>query len=723
MDDVLISTKLQPPAVRRELVGRAALVERLRAGSAGRLTVVVAPPGWGKTTLLAAWRLVEGSARPFAWLSLDAGDDDPVRFWTYAAEALRGALPAVDVALPPSRALARAPVDGVVVPRLVNALAEAGDRVVLALDDYHAIGAPEVHAGLAALIEHAPPTLHVAVASRVDPELPLDRLRVRGELAELRTEELRFTSGEAAVLLNGVLDLGLSEPDVATLRRRTEGWAAGLYLAALSLRGRPDAGSFMAGFAGDDRLLVDYLSAEMLDGLRAEVRGFLVETSILERLCGPLCDAVTGRTDSARLLIDIERSNLFLVPLDRRRHWYRYHHLFGERLRHELAQREPPRVAELHARACAWHLAEGMVPEAVRHALAGGDEAAARRLVAEHWNDYFNQGRLATVRGWLDALSPGGVRGDPRLCAARAWLALDAGALEDAAPWIEAAERETSAEAAVLRAVHSFKAGSLGDATAAARLARELAPAGPGFARTVATCILGCAAYWAGDEAPALGEAREEARTTGNHLAEAYMTGYLALLAAARGDLDDGEALAAAALGLSDEPGFAEHFVLHVAHLATAVAAGRRGDGEGAASAAERAVDLAAGAGRIEAAGAWLELGRARLAVGRRAGARAALARAEELVGRCREPGTVAADVAALAAHLATAPRRSTEALTDRELEVLRLLAGPLSRREIAATLFLSPDTVKTHIRGIYRKLSASSREDAVSRGHELGVI
>jgi LuxR family maltose regulon positive regulatory protein len=525
------------------------------------------------------------------------------------------------------------------------------------------------------------------------------------------------------------------------LHRRTEGWAAGLYLAALSLRGRADPGVFIAEFAGDDRLVFDYLSAEMLDGLRAEVRAFLLQTSILERLCGPLCDAITGRTDSARLLVEIERSNLFLVPLDRRRQWYRYHGLFGELLRRRLELDAPGRAPALHARALAWHLDSGTVREAIHHALAADDQSAARELVATHWSRYFNRGRLATVRFWLDALDPQAVRGDPRLCAARAWLALDDGRIDAAEPWILAAELSmdaaaeaeippsSRAETAVLRAVHAFKAGDVGAAGAAARRAHELAPGDESFSLTVAECVRGATEHWADRPhaaAEALEEARALARDDANDLAEAYAAGYLALVAVEGGRLDEAGDLAAAAIGLSEEPGFAGHFVLHVAHLALAMSHAARGDQDGAVAAAERAVELAERAGRVEAAAAHLELARARLARGQRPEARTALARAQELLALCADSGVVAARASALQARLSSGrspAARSGEQLTGRELDVLRMLAGPHSRREIAAALYVSPDTVKTHLRGIYRKLPAATRSEAVERGRELGLL
>jgi len=694
----LLATKLQAPAVRRELVGRGTLVRRLHEGASARVTVVTAPPGWGKTTLLAAWRLVEGGRPPFAFVSLDPGDNDPVRFWSYVVEALRGALPALAETLEPVRRVGSAAPADAVLPRVVNALAGLGERVLLVLDDYHAIGAAEVHAGVAALIERAPAELHVALASRSEPPLPLGRLRARGELSEISTDALRFSDREAAVLLNGVLDLGLSGPDVERLNRRTEGWAAGLYLAALSLRGRADPANFIAAFAGDDRLVADYLGGEMLDGVRAEVRTFLLETSVLERMSGPLCDAVTGRTDSARLLADIERSNLFLMPLDRRREWYRYHGLFVDLLRRRLDLAAPGRARQLHARALAWHLRAGTVREAIHHALAAEDRDAARELVATHWNRYFNQGRLATVRAWLDALDPAAVLADPRLCAARAWLELDAGRVDSAGPWIEAAGRavealdepdlpaSSRAETAVLRAVHAFKAGDVGAAGDAARHARRLAPVDESFSLTVAECVHGFTDFWEGraeGAAAALEEARVLARADGNLLAEAYVTGYLAMLAAEGGRVDEAAELAEAALGLSDEPGFATHFGLHAAYVGRAAVHAERGERDGAVAAAGRAVELAAGAGRVEIAGAHLTLARALLGRGERAEARSALARAREVLSGCADAGR--ADVRAAELEARLSPARAPAARSGEAHRARARRAAPLGRPALAA--------------------------------------
>ena len=466
---VLLTTKLHAPGRRLELVERRRLVEQLIAAEP-RLTVVGAGAGWGKTTLLAEWRSRE--PRRIAWLSLEPSDNDPGRFWTYVATALQSVVPGLGAGVLP---LLRTPGTSVlesVLPLLLEELAALSGRYFLVLDDYHAITNRELHEQTAYFVERLPPALRLVIASRADPPLPLGRLRARGDLGEVRADALRFSAAETATFLNNVLQLDLTESDVARLHERTEGWAAGLYLAGLSLQGRTNRAEFIDAFAGDDRHLVDYLGAEVVDGQRSEVREFLLQTSILDRLSGPLCDAVTGRAGSAAMLEAIERSNLFLVPLDARREWYRYHQLFGELLANELRRTDAARVPVLHHRAFEWLRDHGSPEEAIHHAVAAGEIEDAAELIVDHWNGVFNHGRLATVTAWLDALPPATVEGDPRLCVARAWVAMDYGRLDEVARWIAAAERRSTErdamQLAILRVVHRYKAGDLEAAAAAA---------------------------------------------------------------------------------------------------------------------------------------------------------------------------------------------------------------------------------------------------------------
>jgi LuxR family transcriptional regulator, maltose regulon positive regulatory protein len=726
---VIAATKLHVPSPRRGLVPRVGLLAALTADRSHKLTLLDAPPGFGKTTLLSEWSASAEEKRPFAWLSLDEGDNDPFRFWGGVVEALRTIEAGVGTATLATLRATNVSLVEVVVPLLVNDLARLESRLVLVLDDYHLIAESRVHESLAYFIDHLPDVVHLVLATRADPPLPLGRYRTRGEMAELRAAQLRFSDAEARALLNGVLRLGLAVDDVDRLQRRTEGWAAGLYLAALSLRGREDSRKFIGSFAGDDRQIVDYLSSEVLAGQPDELRRFLLRTSILERFCGPLCDALVGGVASARLLEHLERQNLFLVPLDRTRDWYRYHHLFGELLRHELRRTGAESVAALHQRAHEWYRSRGFVPEAIHHAVAAGDVDGARELIALHWNDAFNEGRLDTVAGWLDALPGEAVARDPRLCEAGAWLALDRGRLAEAQRWIEGVEAGSASAAAVLRAVHGFKAGDLGSAQRAARRVLELEPEGASFARFVAHCNLGVTRYWRGgliDALDTLETAAELASAAGNQLGQSYVLGYLALIQVDRGDLGEADRLARTATELSDDPGFLEHFVTMMGHLARGKVEERRGRLEQAELELARALELARrAAGAIELAAALLALAQLSELRGERERAKELLTDARRTVDGCPDIGTLERALWRSMREVRPTPRTAAagDELTNRELAVLQLLGGELSRREIADTLFVSLDTVKSHTRGIYRKLGASSREEAVERARELSLL
>ncbi|HKT03555.1 MAG TPA: LuxR family transcriptional regulator, partial [Rugosimonospora sp.] len=381
MASPLVETKLFRPEVRRSLVARPRLSDRLGHGVAARLTLLSAPAGFGKTTLLSAWLASAGARkRSVAWLSLEESDSQPAAFWTYVIAALQRVVPGVGAGTLPLLQSARPPIEAVLAT-VVNELAAVPDGVDLVLDDYHLVDDPAVHAGVAFLLEHLPPRVHLVISTRVDPPLPLARLRARGELVELRAADLRFTLDEAAAYFTEVAGLELSTSDIATLDGRTEGWIAALQLAALSMRGRADVSGFIAGFAGDDRYIVDYLVEEVLARQPDEVRDFLVRTSILSRLSGPLCDAVTGTPGGRAMLAALDRANLFLVRLDDNRQWYRYHHLFADVLYTRLLDGQPDLVAELHRRASHWYDGNGEPAPAVRHALAAGDVERAAGLV------------------------------------------------------------------------------------------------------------------------------------------------------------------------------------------------------------------------------------------------------------------------------------------------------------------------------------------------------
>jgi len=437
---VLLATKLHVPCVYPGFVPRPRLVAALSAGLARGRVLVCAPAGFGKTTLLADWARADG--RPVAWLSLDEGDNDPARFWRHAVAALDLARPGLAERVgpllgpPPPRSF-----EGLVTA-LINEFATQpeADKVLFVLDDYHQVDSEPVHASVAFLLEHLPPALHPVLASRTDPPLPLARQRGRGQLAELRSAELRFTAQEAAALLVETAGPGLPEAAVTALVNRTEGWAAGLQLAGLSLRGQPDAAGFVAAFTGSHRFVLDYLTDEVLERQDRRVREFLLETSVLDRLSGPLCDAVTGRTDSQAMLQQVERAGLFLVPLDQVRGWWRYHHLFSDLLRVRLQHDQPGRVRGLHRNAAAWSDEHDLADDAIRHALAAGDAAWAARLIERHVDALLFRNEQATLQRRLETLPAELVVSRPRLLLLQTWIAQWAGEVEAAEPLLDAAE-------------------------------------------------------------------------------------------------------------------------------------------------------------------------------------------------------------------------------------------------------------------------------------------
>jgi LuxR family maltose regulon positive regulatory protein len=740
---VLLATKLHVPTTGGWLVDRPALLEALSAGRGRKLTLLSAPAGWGKTTLLAQWASGAGQDLRFGWVSLDRSDNDPVWFWMYVVAALQTVSPGVGARAVELLGMGADPVQ-VVLPTLLNDLNTITCPMVLILDDYHLVVNPAVHEQVAFVIDRVPANLRLVVATRSDPMLPVARLRANADLVEMRSDDLRFGAVEAEHLLNDVLGLGLAHEDIELLHRRTEGWAAGLYLAALSLAGRADAAAFIRTFAGDNRHIADYLMAEVLEGQPPQIRNFLLRTSVLGRLSGAVCDATLQTSGSASVLEKIERENLFVVPLDMSRRWYRYHHLFGELLRAELHRLEPDLVAGLHRGAAAWFEAEGLVDEAVRHLVAAGDIAGSADLIAADWVNEFNSGGLSTVSGWLDLLTDETVSRDPRLSAARAWIALSVGQFDDAHIWIDAVEAGLAvpdtldhgvleAELVALREVHAFKTGDLDAALEAARRAITLDFDDALHARSAACCIHGAALYFSGsiDEAEAtFRRAVQLAEKIGDRRRRIYALGYLALIAAESGQLPDAEHHIRRATGAGTDSAGGEHFVNAIVPLAAATVLDMRGDRTAAAAAAHLAVSLARnGAGILEVAKALLVRAKILEDLGDHETATASRNEAGALLRGCADAGIAQTLLTAAqrSKGVAMSPRNQgdtvAEELTAKEHEVLRLLATRLSRREIGQRLYVSLNTVKTHQRALYRKLGVEDRNTAVNRARELGLL
>jgi LuxR family maltose regulon positive regulatory protein len=446
MSTPLLATKLYIPPPRPNLVLRPRLNERLNQGLHRKLSLISAPAGFGKTTLLSEWLALCG--RPVAWLSLDEGDRDPTRFLTYLVAALQTIAPTIGAGLLAVLQSPQPPPTEAILTALLNDITSIPDHFVLVLDDYHLVDARPVDDALAFLIEHLPPQMHLMITTREDPQLPLARLRVRDQMTELRAADLRFTPAEAAAFLSQVMDLDLSTADITALEERTEGWIAGLQLAALSMRGREDIGQFVRAFAGDNRYIVDYLVDEVLQRQPEQMRSFLLQTAILDRLHGPLCDAVSGQEGGSARLEALHRGNFFVVPLDDTRHWYRYHHLFADVLQAQLRAEQPDLVATLHRRASAWYDRNGSAADAIRHALAGQDFARAADLVERTWTAIRQSRQDATLLGWLKALPDEVLQARPVLSAAYAHVLLSSGVFEGVEAWLRSAERwlETTAD-------------------------------------------------------------------------------------------------------------------------------------------------------------------------------------------------------------------------------------------------------------------------------------
>jgi LuxR family transcriptional regulator, maltose regulon positive regulatory protein len=529
MSAPILATKLYIPPLRPNLVPRAGLIARLNEGLHRKLTLIAAPAGFGKTTLASAW--LAACERPAAWLSLDEGDSDPTRFLTHLVAALQTHAPAIGAGVVAALQSSQPPPAEAILTALLNDIAAAPDPFVLVLDDYHVIDARPIDQALAFLLDHLPPQLHLLITTREDPQLPLARLRVRDQVTEVRAVDLRFAPAEATAFLSQVMGLELSAEEVAALESRTEGWIAGLQLAALSMRGRDDIAEFVRAFAGDNRYVVDYLVEEVLQRQPEQVRSFLLQTAILDRLHGPLCDAVTGQQESSARLEALHRGNFFVVPLDDKRHWYRYHHLFADVLSAHLMAEQPELVVTLHRRASAWYEQHGSAADAIRHALAAQDFARAASLVELAAPALIKRRQEATLLGWLRALPDELVRQRPVLSVDYVGALLSSGELEsvearlrDAERWLETtADRHARPDApaaamvvvdqaefrllpgsiAMYRAGQALALGNLPDTLTYARRVLDLAPEDDHVRRGAAAALLGLTFWASGDLAAA----------------------------------------------------------------------------------------------------------------------------------------------------------------------------------------------------------------------------
>jgi LuxR family transcriptional regulator, maltose regulon positive regulatory protein len=732
----ILESKLAPPLGRDGMVPRKELLSRLETASGVPVVAVTAPLGYGKSTLLVQW--AEQDARTFVWLSIDGRDNDPVVLLTYIAMALDRSEP-IDRAVFRALASPGAPIMETVLPLLGSALSSRTLPVVMVLDDAHLLRNGECIDHVGALVDHLPIGSQLAIAGRGESPLPLGRLRAEGRVVEIGADDLAMDQSEAASLLRGA-DVEVSEAHCAELNRRTEGWPVALYLAALSLQ---MGGSGNGGIAldGDDRFLVDYLQSVLLSRLPAESVSVLTRTSVLERLSGPLCDAVLDRTGSADLLESLERSNLLLIPLDRRRRWYRYHHLFRELLRAKLDRGEPGAAGELLLRAAAWCEDNGLPEAAIEYAMQAGDTDRVARLVANAAFLMYRTGRLATVQRWFDWFDENGeIEQYSGLAVIGAWYHLVVGNLAASERWAEAAQRgslegtlpdgSTSIEGwlALRRALlcpHGME-----QARRDAEFAAKLLPL-DSLMRAPALLVLGMAHLGAGAPEQAddiLADTVEVAEDAGATVAAVDALAERAILAMRREDWHEAEILVEQARGVIREARLDDYVTTILLYAAAARVAIHRGDVPPALEHLARAQGLRpqmTHALPFYAVQTRLELIRAYIALTDVAGARTVLREVDDLLRRHADLGILGSEADELRSQLETmrADVIGASSLTAAELRLLPLLATHHSFRELGERLHLSPHTVKTQAIAIYRKLGVSSRSQAIQHAQDLGLL
>jgi ATP/maltotriose-dependent transcriptional regulator MalT len=734
---------LRAPLPRPEQLVRRRLLELLRNALDCKVTIMSAPAGYGKTTLLAHWQQVEEADLSFAWVSLDEQDNDPVRLWRHIAEALHLAAPPEDFG---ADVLAGMSVTGrrlieTSLPLIINRLAELPREVVLVLDDYQFVTEEDSHETVNFFVEHLPANAHLVLSSRTDPPLPLGRLRARGEMNEIRTEQLAFTEDEADYLLNEKMGLDLGPDDLSVLLERTEGWPAGIYLASLTLRMREDKHAFIESFGGTNRYVVDLLGEEVLAGLHEEVKEFLLMTSVLEKMTGPLCDAVVGREDSALLLRELARSNLFVVPLDEQGEWYRYHHLFSELLLYELKSSQPDLVPTLRKRASVWLEGAGFFEGAIRQAIGAADNERVRLLITRNWYAYVSAGQAATVEGWLESLPEGPTAHDAALLLVRAWICILSGRSEDGERLLTLAESipyegplpdgTASVEAGVAIPRAIFCLGGVRNTLEAARRAVALESEQTSQRAALIRFGLGSSLYLSGETSQArkLFEDVVDLTRTGQPLLQMVTLSYLSIVATDEGRQEEAESLARQAGTLVVRFGLQGVPQSSWAPIALGYVLAKQGEMVEAQTELERGLSS-----RMSLPGmspwptliALLALARVRFERGDRGGARDVLSEARTMLQRYPDAGIFPELLEREEQKLrARKPRQGQldGELTERELDVLRLLVGELSTSQIAQNLYVSPSTVRTHVKSIYRKLGVSSRKDAVLEARVKGLV
>ncbi len=737
--DSMLEAKLQPPLARSEWVDRTRLLEELERATRRPLTLIAAPAGYGKTTVVTQWLASVFRPTAVAWISLDMSDNEPVRLWTDIATALDRAGCVIARDITGFIATGSHEMVTVVLPRIVGAIAALAENIAIVVDDFDNVRAAECNEQIDFFVKHLPANAHLVLITRADPDLRLGRIRAAGQLSEIRADKLAFDLDEASSLL--VADgVQLSTDGLSELMRRTEGWPAGLYLAALSLTGRADPIEFVRHFSGNNRFIGDYLTEEVLSRQSDEVRQFILDMSIVDRFTAPLCDYMSGGRQSAKILRDLQHTNLFLIPLDADDGWFRFHHLFGAVARSALEAEQPDRAALLHARAADWLSENGYIDAAVEHALAAGDSGHAASLVQASWLRYFDAGLATTVRRWLLALEASTANHNTATIVTAAWMAALSGQKEEmdrrldqlstVSNGVALPDGTRSVESAVALIRGMFGFGGPLDMLASAQRAAELETDGNSPWYAVARVALGHASYVAGDLDAAANVLPKAAYSeAAPALIRILALAMLSLTQAELGRLDRSHKSAADAMKVVEARSL--HALPSVALAFTALGQSQAasGDLENAMATLDHGLNLRR---KVPGLSPWptihhlLVMGRVAIMANDLPLARRLLDEVSPLMRQYQQgmvPMIARLDEVKKRLRESQTPGPHTESLTAREIEVLRRLRSSLSLSEIASELYLSPNTVKTHTMTLYRKLGARSRSEAVKIGRERLLI
>jgi LuxR family transcriptional regulator, maltose regulon positive regulatory protein len=752
----LLKTKLFPPPPRSNQVKRQALLARFALARQRGITctLVSAPAGFGKTTLVVD--CARASSLPFAWLSLEEGDNDLLRFWRYIDAALASIDSRIGEGLRPALYESQTPTIEHIVTGFINDIIGIEKELILVVDDYHVISNQAIHEGMTFLINHLPPLLHLVIATRADPPLPISRLRAQGQLMELRVADLRFTIDEASAFLNNSMKLDLPVSDVEALETRTEGWIVGLQLAALSMQERVDKHRFVQSFTGSHHYVLEYLVDEVLSRQPESLQRFLLETSVLPRMCASLCDAVTERADSAEVLSDLNRRNLFVTPLDGELIWFRYHHLFAHLLNGDLQRTRAADLPMLHRRAAQWFKENNYIGDALRHAFAIPDYPYSSRLVVDNWRRIYHQGRLNTAVEWLDSLPTDFVRQSPPLGVAYCWTLFVRGDydrieahLDEITQTFEQMVRagelpkEHPEYNIVLQQVVLLRAIVMrhhGDVDTALQEIEQLLPTIEGLRQTLGDVVadMGYTAcysqmgytYVAANDlsraADYLSRVSPHARRCGNILALAHTTIELARISLLLGRLEQAEKICRDELSLADQPAYAGYPAFCLIHLGLADVLCAKKSWKEAEEHLAQGLETAQKSGHVlYLAQGYLIAARLHHTQGKETQVQDDLRYAEQIAGAIhnRFLSDAVSQTRREMEFKSSLSQSLIEPLSERELDVLRLICAGKSNQEIADELFIALDTVKRHATNLYGKLSVKRRAQAIIEARRLGLV